>query len=1125
MKTNSLFWKGVLVLLCIFSISSIFAQTPSEVREIIKDYDLAALRQMEQSSTKLYLTKRSAAEKRAQLLNIPLTLTLADGGFAELQDFTPSGDPVYYRTLNVAAARSTRTNHLHIGGSLGFNLEGQNMTARVWDGGHPRVSHQEYDGPGGNNRVTTIDAGSLNFHAAHVTGTIAASGVNANAKGMAPQARVENYQWSNDLGEAVQAAANGMLLSNHSYGYNPIPLADYFFGGYTTRSRDWDNLMYNAPHYLMVVAAGNDGNTNYNGAPLNGANGFDKLTGFATSKNNLVVANAQDANVNTQGDLLAVTINSGSSEGPTDDLRIKPDITGNGTSVFSTYHSNDSDYNSITGTSMASPNVTGSLLLLQQYFNQRNGQFMRAATLKGLALHTADDAGPAGPDVVYGWGLLNAKRAAETIEDNQVTTIIEEHTLQPGGSFTMTVNSDGIAPLMASISWTDPAGVATTVLNSPTPRLINDLDIRITKAGTTFTPYRLTSVTTNGTGDNNVDPYERVDVNGASGAYTITVTHKGSLSLGSQDFSLIVTGISLDIAPPLNLVASNVTASTVDLDWTASVSPDIDGYKIYQNGVEVATSTNTNFTVTGLTPQTTYSFYVRAYSGSEQSDPSNTVTITTLADTVAPNAPFFITVSMLTETSALLSWNVPFDNVGVVGYDVYLDGNLVGSPTTNALPLSGLSPATYYTAFVRAKDAAGNISGNSNVRTFRTLGLDCSTNATLPYTEGFESSIGLWTQDPTNTTDWIRNSGGTSGSGPTTGSGGSTWYMYVEAAGNAFKSAIMVSPCVDLTNETQATFSFDYYVGLSLMPERFACQVSADGVNWDTLWNTSDAVGNGWQTFSAPLDAYLGQEVQFRFRRQVSSNSILDVAVDNINITNGNSSPLYCTSNASNTQVAYLDRVRVGTINNQSGASLGGYEDFTGLSTTLSRTTTNTIRITPIFPGSRPNAGIAVYIDWNQDGDFNDFGEQAISYSGFLLGTYNGSISVPFFATPGSTRMRVSFQQGGTVPGSCGLLFSGEVEDYTVIIPNSLTGSDISMEIEKSNVELQLYPNPVRSQFLNVTLTNDQPVRYGIFNALGVQIMTARYEEHIDVSRLTSGTYFIEVASANKIYRATFIKD
>ena len=90
------------------------------------------------------------------------------------------------------------------------------MTVYVWDGGVARASHQEYDGAGGNNRFSTGDSGSLNYHSAHVTGTIIASRVVANAKRMASHAQAIGYDWNSDLAEATSAAGNGMLISNHS---------------------------------------------------------------------------------------------------------------------------------------------------------------------------------------------------------------------------------------------------------------------------------------------------------------------------------------------------------------------------------------------------------------------------------------------------------------------------------------------------------------------------------------------------------------------------------------------------------------------------------------------------------------------------------------------------------------------------------------------------------------------------------------------------------------------------------------------------------------------------------------------------------------------------------------------
>ncbi|WP_440879628.1 S8 family serine peptidase [Tenacibaculum sp. C7A-26P2] len=521
------------------------AQDKREVEKIRKGYNLKKLERLKQSLHKKAFDEKQKALSLAKKKGWKERFTTENGNLVELQKIV-DGKPIYFTTYNSAAAKSTRTNHLHSGGSLGLNLMGKNLTAHVWDAGIARSSHREYDGNGGRNRFSIGDGtNDIDSHAAHVTGTIIASGVTASAKGMAPHAKAVGYDWNYDKSEAIRAASNGMLISNHSYGYRASQIPDYYFGAYIRESRDWDEIMFNAPQYLMVVAAGNDGNDNRsNGIPLNGNSSFDKLSAKATSKNNLVVANARDANIDATGNLISVSINSGSSEGPTDDYRIKPDIAGNGTGVYSTFHNNDSSYGSLTGTSMASPNVTGSLLLLQEHYKNTHGSFMRAASLKGLALHTADDAGRSGPDAVFGWGLLNTKKAAQVITERGSKSKIEELTLKSGETYTVTVNSDGKSPLLASISWTDRPGTANRgVANSSTPVLVNDLDIRVKKTGQSYLPYKLTSPTTNTKGDNNVDPYERVDIANASGTYTITVTHKGNLTGGNQNFTLIVSGI------------------------------------------------------------------------------------------------------------------------------------------------------------------------------------------------------------------------------------------------------------------------------------------------------------------------------------------------------------------------------------------------------------------------------------------------------------------------------------------------------------------------------------------------------------------------------------------------------
>ena len=546
MFMNYKYFKQILFIL-FFTCFSIVAQNAEERQSIIKDYDATELNNLKEKFSLKFLTERNSALLLAAQKGWKLKFTDAKGSYYELMKVSEEGKPLYYKTDNVDAAISTRANFLHKDGGLGLNIEGQGMTAYVWDGGLARDTHQEYDGEGGENRFSIGDGSTdLSFHAAHVMGTIISSGFDPAAKGMAPKALGIGSNWTNDLAEATNAAANGMLVSNHSYGFGADDIPDWYFGAYIDDSRDWDNLMYNAPYYLQVNSAGNDGNNNTaNGNPLDGNSAFNKINGRKTAKNCLTIANGRDASINADGTLASVERNTSSSEGPTDDLRVKPDLMGNGTGLYSSYESADDAYNTITGTSMAAPNVTGSLLLLQQYHNETYGAFMKAATLKGLALHTADDVDMEGPDANTGWGLMNTKVAAETITKNGFESWISEEVLTNGSSYTLKVKSVGSIPLLASISWTDKPGIANEgVANDPRAVLVNDLDIKITRDADEFKPWRLTGVYSNEKGDNLVDPFERVDiVNPTAGEYTITVTHKGTLE-EDQGFSLIVTGIS-----------------------------------------------------------------------------------------------------------------------------------------------------------------------------------------------------------------------------------------------------------------------------------------------------------------------------------------------------------------------------------------------------------------------------------------------------------------------------------------------------------------------------------------------------------------------------------------------------
>ncbi|MFT5926134.1 MAG: subtilisin-like proprotein convertase family protein [Rubritalea sp.] len=654
----------------LFSALFTAAQTVEERAQIIKSNNQVELQQLIVDLNAQYIKDQENILEYSTNNNSSIFKKNEDGSFDQLIRVNDDGTPIFYSLDNVDSGISTRADRLHNGSTLGLNIEGQGMTAYVWDGGPARVGHQEFTTTSSGGAVVGDGQVMLNgnsFHATHVSGTIAASGVDPNAKGMAPQAQIITNEWTNDTSEMASAGANGALISNHSYG---IPLSSFsgfpeFVGKYVEDARIVDQITYNAPYYLPVYSAGNDGG-NANGNPISA--GYDKLTGDKVAKNIMTVANAQDANINTDGTLGSVSISGGSSQGPTDDLRIKPDIAGNGTQVFSSFDGSSTSYGTISGTSMASPNIAGSMLLLQQYYNQKNGSFMRAASLKGLTLHTADDAGSNGPDAVFGWGLMNTMAAANVITENKISSRIVEAVLQDGQSYSITVDSDNVSELLASISWTDPAGqVNTGGANDPTPSLVNDLDVRITQNGMSFEPWKLTGANANTTGDNIVDNFERVDVANASGAYTITVTHKGSLVNGSQAFSLIVTG-------EFNLYAIASTTTTLEIcNDQIGVFP-----------LEFLVSSNFSDTavlsVSGLPSGVNSSFSVPSFTA-----PGNeTLSLTNLNSVADGTYPIVVTAATVTETK-ILSLNLRIMSANFISINAIWPTDQVLGVSTSAI--------------------------------------------------------------------------------------------------------------------------------------------------------------------------------------------------------------------------------------------------------------------------------------------------------------------------------------------------------------------------------------------------------------------------------------------------------
>lgn len=518
-----------------------------------------------------------------------MMFTGQNGQIVKLVGIDPLGYPLYITTdNNIISAATIKTNLIWPGGSTNLALSGSSANIKgkigIWDGGKIRNTHVELV-----NRVTQKDnAITLSDHATHVAGTLIASGVNPVAKGMSFGAQqLVAYDFDNQLSEMLAEAPN-LLISNHSYEtvagwhYNDTDkrwefygtvnsTEDYKLGSYSSQAQVWDSISYNAPYYLIVKAVGNKRTENgpavgqpywrmdANGQWINAGNrpdgissnnGYDIIPDDGTSKNILTVGaiNPIPAGFATSSD---AKIASFSSWGPTDDGRIKPDVVANGVNVVSSISTGDNDYANYSGTSMATPSAAGSAFLLQEYYSRlHSGVFLRSATLKGIIIHTADDAGNAGPDYQYGWGVINMEKAAAVITSNNTDQFIYENNLLNGASFSLPVIASGKGPLVVTICWTDPKGAvdATGILNNPAKRLINDLDIRVRRStGTSYQPWILAPSNPSApatTGDNTLDNVEKIVIEDAvpGETYTIQVTHKASLSRGQQAYSLIISG-------------------------------------------------------------------------------------------------------------------------------------------------------------------------------------------------------------------------------------------------------------------------------------------------------------------------------------------------------------------------------------------------------------------------------------------------------------------------------------------------------------------------------------------------------------------------------------------------------
>lgn len=557
-----------------------YSQTEAERKKIVEGYDLKALKELSQRFNNEYNASYTKALEIAKEKNLPIQGRSEDGSYFELKGIdSETGELLYYKTFNNTPANSSvqtaRSQHLYSGGSLGINVQGQGMILGIWDGGQPQASHpnlglNRVSNKDGDNSPTTAGQDGID-HATHVAGTMIGSGASvSSARGIAFGGFLWANNWANDLYEMGLEAGEGLLVSNHSYGVNNVSYLGNpgEFGRYNQAARDLDAMMFLADKYQPVFAAGNDRRGVVSGGSLVELNpdksGYDLMVNETASKNAVVVAAVNGfTNYTTP---TAVVMSSFSQWGPTDDYRVKPDISAKGVDVYSSDMPTSTSVNSYrqeSGTSMAAPSVTAVFALWQQRFKQLwpAQVSMRSASVRALMAHTAsqaygsEDSNVPGPNAKFGWGVINAEGGAVVLNDAfNGTAVFQERTLLSGETYELLVNVDGTKPLVATIAWTDKEGNVVSSADSQQSVLVNDLDLRIVRpfgANPVVLPYALKKSTVDRwaeQADNNVDTIEKVEYFQANGSapaatYTVRVTHKGgALDSGSQKYTLIVTG-------------------------------------------------------------------------------------------------------------------------------------------------------------------------------------------------------------------------------------------------------------------------------------------------------------------------------------------------------------------------------------------------------------------------------------------------------------------------------------------------------------------------------------------------------------------------------------------------------
>lgn len=270
--------------------------------------------------------------------------------------------------------------------------------------------------------------------------TIAAGAGNTyyTGKGVAWGAGISSADFANLLPDDIQELKRlKVAVQNHSYG---VGIENY----YGADAAAYDAQLYSNPSLLHVFSAGNAGTQSSTAGNYSGINAFANLTGSFKMAKNILTVGATDS---------FATVAGLSSRGPAYDGRVTPSLVALGED----------------GSSGAAAIVSGISVLVQDLWQQKNGDLPASAVTRAILLNSADDTGPAGIDFQSGYGSANATAALETVQLNRVV----QGSVSNGQTVTHTINVPANARnLKLTLCWTDPPASSNRF-----KALINDLDL------------------------------------------------------------------------------------------------------------------------------------------------------------------------------------------------------------------------------------------------------------------------------------------------------------------------------------------------------------------------------------------------------------------------------------------------------------------------------------------------------------------------------------------------------------------------------------------------------------------------------------------------------------------------